>query len=86
MCVCTCYVCVHVLCVCARAMCVCTFVQAPERKQLQEEAWHAKMKRLVPCVSPEPDQILGEALAKQTGNVTECALIGFLVELGVCVM
>jgi len=26
--------------------------------------------------------LLGRGLAKQVGNVTECALLGFLVELG----
>ena len=28
------------------------------------------------------DATLGQGLAKQVGNVTECALLGFLVELG----
>ncbi len=30
-------------------------------------------------------EFLGQRLAKQVGNVTECALLGFLVELGECV-
>ncbi len=30
-------------------------------------------------------ELLGQGLAKQVGNVTECALLGLLVELGECV-
>ncbi len=29
--------------------------------------------------------LLGQGLARQVGNVTECALLGFLVDLGECV-
>lgn len=41
-----------------------------------------RLRAWLPFSSSSPDQFLGEGLAKQVGNVTECALLGFLVELG----
>ncbi len=36
----------------------------------------------MPFSTSDPEVVLGEGLAKQVGNVTECAMLGFLVDLG----
>lgn len=41
-----------------------------------------RMKSWLPFQTKNPEAFLGEGLAKQVGNVTECALLGFLTELG----
>ena len=41
------------------------------------------LQRFIACLKPTSTEgLLGQGLAKQIGNVTECALLGFLVELG----
>lgn len=42
----------------------------------------SRLLSYLPCSSKDPEAFLGEGLAKQVGNVTECAMLGFLVELG----
>lgn len=46
--------------------------------------WGQRFKSLIPFRTGDPEDFLGEGLAKQVGNVTECALLGFLSELGQC--
>lgn len=48
----------------------------------KQSLWQ-KIKARLPFTSGDPEALLGEGLAKQVGNVTECAMLGFLVELGV---
>lgn len=42
----------------------------------------SSLKSWLPFQTSNPEAFLGEGLAKQVGNVTECALLGFLMELG----
>ncbi len=43
------------------------------------------MTKLVRWFKPSNTEgLLGQGLARQVGNVTECALLGFLVDLGEC--
>lgn len=41
-----------------------------------------RLKSCLPWTGKAGEGLLGQGLAKQVGNVTECALLGFLVELG----
>ena len=50
-----------------------------EVKEAEGGCWEW-FKSVMPFGSGDPT--LGQGLAKQVGNVTECALLGFLVELG----
>lgn len=42
----------------------------------------SRLTSWLPFQTSNPEAFLGEGLAKQVGNVTECALLGFLMELG----
>jgi len=57
-------------------------VQSSERKKEKEQTWREKVVSCLKCGQNSADDLLGEGLARQVGNVTECALLGFLVGLG----
>ncbi len=50
----------------------------------QKSVWQ-KVKAHLPFGTGDTEALIGEGLAKQVGNVTECAMLGFLVQLGKCV-
>ncbi len=61
---------------------MCVHVQASEHVVEKEYTWKEKLVTCLKCGQKSNDDLLGEGLAKQVGNVTECALLGLLVELG----
>ena len=48
--------------------------------EVKEKTFWQKFKEIIPFGGGSPE--LGQGLAKQVGNVTECALLGFLCDLG----
>ena len=57
-------------------------MQSSGQKEEKELTWKEKLVMCLKCKRKSADDLLGEGLAKRVGNVTECALLGFLVELG----
>ena len=48
-------------------------------EETEKSCWQ-RFKSALPFIGGET--VLGQGLAQQVGNVTECALLGFLVDLG----